>query len=77
MDWLPQIGIGLFGVLAIFLVSTKGRWQRWGYISGYCSQPFWIWTTIANRQWGILILSVLCTVSWVNGVRNHFGKGRR
>jgi len=23
MDWLPQIGIGLFGVLAIFLVSTK------------------------------------------------------
>jgi len=54
MDWIPQIAILIFGCFAIWLVGRLEHWKRWGYIFGLCSQPFWMWTSIANEQWGLL-----------------------
>jgi len=77
MSWasiIPQVGIGLFGMTAIFLVGTKGKWQKWGYVCGLCAQPFWFWTTWHNEQWGIFALCFFYGFSWFNGFRNHFLK---
>jgi len=73
---VAEIGIFVFGASAVILVGTKSRWMKWGYVFGLCSCPFWYWTAIANRQWGICLVNVLYTIGWANGVRNHFGKGK-
>jgi hypothetical protein len=72
IDIISQIGIMTFGATATFLVGTKGRWQRYGYILGLLAQPFWYITTYRHEQWGIFFLSLFYTFSWINGVRNHF-----
>jgi hypothetical protein len=67
---IAQVGIALFGVLAIFLVGMKGRRRTLGFVLGLAAQPFWFWTTYENQQWGIFALSIAYTFSWANGLRN-------
>jgi hypothetical protein len=70
---MEQIGIGLFGVLAIWLSQDKRpRVSRWACWSGLAAQPFWVWTTIKNGQWVILGLTLLYAWSWFKGVRVHW-----
>lgn len=69
---IPQICIIIFGASAIWLVSRRERWSRWGYIAGLLSQPFWFWTTIKHEQWGVLALAVWYTYSWMQGVYNYW-----
>ena len=70
---IPQIGIMLFGVSAIWLVGCRTpRIKRWGYVCGLCSRPFWLWTTIAHEQWGIAMMSALYGFSWARGAMNHW-----
>lgn len=71
-QWIAQVGIAFFGVTAIFLVGTKGKYQKWAYVCGMLSQPFWFWASISNQQWGIFALSFFYAFSWFNGFRNHF-----
>ncbi len=52
------------GILAIILVSRK---NRWGFVFGLASQPFWFATSFINRQWGIFFLSVIYLGSWTYG----------
>lgn len=70
-----EIGIMFFGALAIYLVGKKNsKYQKWGYVLGLMGQPFWFWVTIENEQWGILIMTIFYTYSWVNGIYNHWFK---
>ena len=71
---MSNIGIVLFGGSAIWFVGGKEKWKRWGYILGLCTQPFWFWTAIENRQWGVLILSIWYTYSWLQGIYNYWIK---
>ena len=71
MDWIPQIGIVFTGCSAAWLVSRREQWKKWGYLLGLCGQPFWVWTSINNEQWGILALSVWYTYAWGQGVWNY------
>ena len=70
IDWIPQIGILLFGCSAIWLIGRKEEWRKWGYLLGLCGQPFWMWTSIANEQWGIFALTFWYTYSWSQGCWN-------
>lgn len=73
MTGLEQIGIAIFGVAAIALSQdARESHRRWACVCGMCAQPFWIWTSIANQQWGILALTVLYTWSWWRGVRTYW-----
>lgn len=73
---ITQTGILVFGPVAIFLVSCrKESLRKWGYVAGFASQPFWIWTAVEHRQWGILVLSLVYTVSWAHGIYNFWGAG--
>ncbi|MEN6421305.1 MAG: hypothetical protein ABFD76_05100 [Smithella sp.] len=67
MDF-AQICIAVFGTTAIYLVSRRDHLQRWGYIFGLCSQPFWFYTSWEAHQWGIFALSFWYAFSWANGV---------
>ena len=64
-DKISQIAIFLFGTSAILLVSKK---NKWGFILGMLSQPFWYITSYMNHQWGIFFMNIVYTVSWGIGI---------
>lgn len=69
---ISQIFIMVFGASAIWFVGRKEKWKRWGYIFGIISQPFWFYTSYTNEQWGILIMSLFYTYSWIQGIYNYW-----
>lgn len=71
---ISQTGIAVFGLLAIILVTRK---NKWGFVFGLCSQPFWLITTFQNKQLGIFLLSIIYTFTWAYGVYNWFFRGKK
>jgi len=71
MDFVNQIGITIFGLSAIILVAKK---NKWGFVLGLLSQPFWLLTSYQNHQWGIFILSVVYCGTWILGIYEWFFK---
>ncbi|MCL5991388.1 MAG: hypothetical protein M1419_04730 [Bacteroidetes bacterium] len=67
-----QIIIFITSASAIWLVSRKEDWRRWGYIIGLIGQPFWLYSTFVNEQWGIFLLTFVFTYSWGQGVWNYW-----
>lgn len=72
LDLFCQIWIGLCGCSAIWFVSRREKWSRWGYILGFLSQPAWIYTTVANEQYMITLLSFWYAYSWAQGIYNFW-----
>jgi hypothetical protein len=66
--------IFLFGASAIWLVSRKENWKKWGYILGLLAQPFWLYSTFTDKQWGMFCLSLFYTYSWIQGIYNYWIK---
>lgn len=68
-----QIGIALFGVAAIWLSQASSAEQRrYACLFGLAGQPFWFWSAYSAQQWGIFLLCILYTLSWIRGVRTHW-----
>ncbi len=74
LDLISQIGLTIFGVAAIFLVAKK---NKWGFVVGLFSQPFFFITSVINKQWGLFILSILYTFSWMFGIYEWFFKKKK
>jgi len=74
MEVIAQIFIFFFGVSAVWLVGRTEHWRRWGYISGFCGGPFWLYVAATNGQWGIFCLSLFYSYSWGQGVWNYWIK---
>lgn len=68
-----QAAILLFTGTALLLIALPEsiRWRRWGYLIGLLAQPFWYCATYRHEQWGMFIVSLLCTFSWMLGVWNY------
>ena len=73
-DTISQIGVAIFGITAIILVSKK---NKWGFVLGLLSQPFWYITSFINEQWGIFFLSIVYTGSWILGIYEWFFKEKK
>lgn len=71
LDFISQIGVAVLGITAITLVAKK---NRWGFVAGLASQPFWLLTSYLNKQWGVFILSVIYVFSWAFGIYEWFFK---
>jgi hypothetical protein len=73
---IRQVGLGLFGVPAV-LLAMDPAWsrRRWAPIFGLAGQPFWFWSAISAEQWGIVLLSVLYTLSYIRGLRTYWTPG--
>lgn len=73
MSGLEQIGIAIFGVLAIRLSQDHRRHvQRWACVAGLLAQPFWFYATYRAQQWGIFGLCFFYTWAWTRGVRTYW-----
>jgi nicotinamide riboside transporter PnuC len=73
-DTIAQIGVTIFGVTAIILVAKK---NKWGFVFGLISQPFWFITSFINKQWGVFFVSIIYTCSWAYGIYEWFFKSKR
>ncbi len=71
LNVISQVAIAVFGLAALFMVAKK---NRWGFVLGLTQQPFWFFTTIYNEQWGLFVLSIAYTISWLFGVYEWFWK---
>ncbi|MES2971495.1 MAG: nicotinamide mononucleotide transporter [Patescibacteria group bacterium] len=72
-DNIAQVGIAVFGITAIILVAKK---NKWGFVFGLASQPFWLITSYVNKQWGVLFVSVIYTFTWAYGIYEWFYKDK-
>lgn len=70
-DAISQFGIVIFGLSAIFLVAKK---NKWGFVIGMISQPFWFYTSWYHKQWGAFLLSFAYLLNWVFGIYEWFYK---
>ncbi len=71
LDQISQVALVILGPLAITLVAKK---NRWGFVIGLLSQPFWFLTAYLNQQWGVFLVSVVFTGSWSLGIYEWFLK---
>lgn len=71
VNLISQIAITLFGCSAIWFVGRKEQWRKWGYLLGLLSQPFWFYTVITHKQWGLFTLCCWYAYSWGQGVWNY------
>jgi len=71
LDLISQIGVAFFGIIAIILVARK---NKWGFVFGLASQPFWLLTSYLNKQWGVFFLSIFYVFSWAYGLYEWFFK---
>lgn len=72
---IAQIGIALFGVIAVWLSQASNAEQRkYACLFGMASQPFWFYSAYTAQQWGILALCFLYAASWLRGFHAHWVK---
>ena len=70
---MDQILIAFLTVPALYLIAQRNpNLQRWGFIIGLSGQPFWLWSTLDSRQYGMFLVSVFCTWTWTCGVWNFW-----
>ncbi len=65
LDIVSQVFITILGVGAILLVDRR---NKWGFVLGLVSQPFWLVTSIIHDQWGVFLVTFAYIVGWGYGV---------
>lgn len=64
-----QTCILILSALAIYLTQqSNSELSAYAPILGLLSQPFWFYETYHKKQWGMFILSIFITYSWILGV---------
>lgn len=67
--YFDQIGIALFGALAVWLSQDdRATYRRWACIFGMLGQPFWLYNSWTAEQWGIFAISILYAAVWMRGL---------
>jgi hypothetical protein len=74
LDYISQVGIFIFGATAVYLLTRKDKWTRWGHIAGWLSQPFFLYTAYVNGQIGVFLLAIFYWIQWTKGIYNYFYK---
>ena len=72
---IDQIFIAVTGIVSLFLVnSSNPNRSKYACFFGLVAQPVWFHTSWQNEQWGVVVLAVLYTWAWGNGLYNHWIK---
>ena len=72
LNIILQVLITIFGIAAIFLLSTKGKWSRVGFISGLVSDVFWVWWILITGAYIFLAFTTVRVLCYINGIRNYY-----
>lgn len=70
---MNQLAIFIFGGLAVFLLARSDKWQKWGYLSGLISEPFWIYAAWQADQWAVILLALWWAVWYAVGFYRRLG----
>ncbi|MBI2599505.1 nicotinamide mononucleotide transporter [Candidatus Daviesbacteria bacterium] len=73
-DTVSQVVITLLGTASIVLVAKK---NKWGFVAGLLAQPFWFITSYLNHQWGVFLVSLIYSISWIYGIYQWFFKNQK
>lgn len=65
IQWL----ILILSAVSFFLLTKE---NKYAYPIGLAAQPFWIYSTAQNAQWGMLLLALFYAIIWGKGVYKHF-----
>ena len=66
-----QMAIFILGAASIWCIAQKRSWSWVGFLIGLISEPFWFYTTISHKQWGMFCLCIWFTVSYIQGLWNY------
>lgn len=69
LDVIAQLGVGILGSSAVILIAKK---NKWGFVVGLLSEPFWFITAFLNQQWGVFFLSIIYACIWIYGIYEWF-----
>lgn len=73
---IAQLGIAIFGVLAIWLSQSRSyEARKWASVAGLISLPFGVWAAFEADQWGQVALNLACLVAWLRGIHTFWIKG--
>lgn len=66
-DIIAQIGIVVFGLIGYTLLARK---NKFGFLILVFAQPFYFYTSVIHKQWGLFITTILYTIISLYGVYN-------
>jgi hypothetical protein len=70
---IAQFVIVVTGVISIWLTQQRREeWKRYACLVGLSGQPFWFYTSYQGEQWGIFILTIFYTYTWLLGYSIHW-----
>lgn len=69
-----QLVTQIVGASAIYIISRKAPYYRYGYAVGLCSQALWLSLFLYFKQYFMLPSVLLYGYVWYSGLRNHFCK---
>ena len=72
LDIVSQIVVVVSGVLAVLLVNRVDWLRKYGPAIGLAGQPAWFYTFVYHGQWLMLIVSIMYSYAWAQGVWNHW-----
>lgn len=72
MEIIVQTIILLASCVTISFLSTIKPYRKWGFVAGTFMQPFWVYTSYINNQWGIFIVSLYFWFIYGQGIYNYF-----
>jgi nicotinamide riboside transporter PnuC len=74
LDIISQIAIFIFGVTSLILITKK---NKWGFVIALIGQPFYFYTTYANKQWGMFLVTTIYTFIWAYGAFQWFANDKK
>lgn len=74
IEFISEAGLFIFTALAVFYV---GRKNKWGFVFGLISQPFWYVSALINGLWGVMLLNFVMSANWIYGFYNWWIKDRK
>lgn len=71
---MTQAIILITACLAIWMITGNKPWSKYGHIVGLVGQPFWVYESWQQGQWGIFIVSLVFAISYAKGCFIHIIK---
>lgn len=71
---LQQLLIIVFSGSGALLIGIGGGWEKWGKLSCLIASPLWILSTAGGAQWGMFLMTIWVSLSYVLGVTRHWLK---
>jgi hypothetical protein len=66
---IDQIGLFACGVTAVTLTNMRSlEVRRWAPFFGLAGEPFWLYTSWINEQWGIVMMCFIYGAAWSRGI---------